>query len=166
VSSEGIEALRVMHLPAGVGPSWWVYGDKDIMEVTGEDTGGTLSVVETVVPPHGGPPPHIHHNEHEAFYVIEGDFEVLDNDRTITVGPGAFVYMPKGSLHYFKNLHDEPKRLLLLFFPAGFQKYLMEVGQPVAEGQTTPPSTGTDLAQAGRIGAKYGLEIVQTPPRK
>lgn len=163
MSSEGIERLRVIHLPAGVGPSYWVYGDKDIMKVTSQETGGKLAVVETLVPPHGGPPPHIHRREDEAFYVIDGDFEVLDNDRTFNVTAGAFVYMPQGSLHYFKNLHDEPKKLLLLFFPAGFEKYLVEVGTPVAEGELAP-SRLTDMELANRIAPNYGLEFHQASP--
>jgi mannose-6-phosphate isomerase-like protein (cupin superfamily) len=44
---------------------------------TGEDTGGAYSLFEALVPPKDpGPPPHLHRNEDEAFYVLQGEFSI------------------------------------------------------------------------------------------
>ena len=153
----------VVHVPPGGGHAWWVYGDKDIIKVTTKETGGALTFMETVIPPHAGPPLHIHHRENEAFYVLDGDIKVVDNGREFQVTTGAFVYMPQESVHRFENVRDVPSTILLFFVPGGFEGYLTEMGDPVIEGQD-PPSGPIDLEKAARIGAKYGLEIVEAEP--
>lgn len=158
------EPPAVIHVPAGGGHGWWVYGDKDTILVDSRDTNGALTFMETVVPPHAGPPLHIHHKESEAFYVLDGDIKVVDNGRDFLVSTGAFVYMPQGSVHRFENVRDEPSTILLFFLPGGFEGYLTEMGDPVVEGQDPPPAT-VDVPEAARIGAKYGMEIVETPPK-
>ena len=55
------------HVPAGEGKKLWVADELMTFVVSGEDTGGAYSLTDSVVPPHGGPPPHIHHREDEAF---------------------------------------------------------------------------------------------------
>ncbi|PJE94428.1 cupin domain-containing protein [Streptomyces carminius] len=156
--------VRVSHVPAGGGPAYWVYSDLDTFKATGEDTGDTLTVVETVILPHAGPPPHIHHRENEFFYVLEGEMEVLDRDRKFPVGPGDFVNMPQGTLHAFRNSGDTDARILLLFAPAGFEKYLTEAGEAVAEHNRNAPTGETDLADAHRIAPRHGLEFGDAPP--
>jgi len=47
-------------LPAGKGRSVWVVGDRYTLKVSGEETGGAFALLEALVPPGGGPPPHIH----------------------------------------------------------------------------------------------------------
>lgn len=161
MSTHEHEPPGVVHVPPGGGHAWWVYGDKDIIKVASEETGGTLTFMETVIPPHAGPPLHIHHRENEAFYVLDGDIKVVDNDREFQVTTGAFVFMPQESVHRFENVRDVPSTILLFFVPGGFEGYLMEMGEPVVEGQP-PPSGPIDFEKAARIGPKYGLEII--PP--
>ena len=161
MSFPGQGGLRVLHIPARAGPAWWVYGDKDTIKVGNEDTGGAIAAVETVFKPGDGPPPHVHHNENEAFYVLEGEVAGLDGDRRFVAGPGSFVFFPQGSHHAFKNVGATTAKILLLFFPAGSENYLKEVGTPVVEGQEAPY---TDLAIAARIAPKYGMGFVQVPP--
>jgi uncharacterized cupin superfamily protein len=47
-----------------------------------------------LVPLKGGPPPHIHHQQEEAFYVLEGTFSFLSGDKTINAEPGTFMGIP------------------------------------------------------------------------
>src|SRR5215211_8116296 len=89
MSTHEHEPPAVVHVPPGGGHSWWVYGDKDIIKVASEETGGALMFMETVIPPHAGPPLHIHHRENEAFYVLDGDIKVVDNDREFQVTTGG-----------------------------------------------------------------------------
>src|ERR1700730_533608 len=105
----------VVHVPPGTGHSWWVYGDKDTFKIACEQTGGALTIMETVVPPGGGTPLHIHHRESEGIYVLDGDLEIVDNGLTIPIPTGSFVYMPEGSVHSFTNTRDETSKILILF---------------------------------------------------
>jgi mannose-6-phosphate isomerase-like protein (cupin superfamily) len=55
----------------------WVVDELMTFKASGEDTGGAYALTDSVVPPGGGPPPHIHHREDEAFWVLEGELEVM-----------------------------------------------------------------------------------------
>jgi mannose-6-phosphate isomerase-like protein (cupin superfamily) len=163
MSREGHEPRRVLHVPSAGGDAISVYGDKDIIKASSEDTDGALTFMETVVPPHAGPPLHIHRRESEAIYVLDGDLKIVDGDRSFLIGDGDFVYMPQGSTHRFENVRDTRSTILLFFIPAGFEGYLKEMADSVAEGESVA-AAHTDLAKAARIGANYGLEIVEKPP--
>jgi quercetin dioxygenase-like cupin family protein len=62
-------------LQAGKGRAVWVVGDHYTVKCSGEDTGGAFTLIEVLVPPGSGPPPHIHRREDEMFYVLAGEFE-------------------------------------------------------------------------------------------
>ena len=64
-------------LNPGEGDSFWVLGDLYTFKVTGKQTNGAFTVVDQVIQPQSGPPPHIHHREDEAFYVLAGRFSFL-----------------------------------------------------------------------------------------
>ena len=67
-------------LRAGEGRAAWVVGDLYTVKASGADTGGAFALIEVLVPPQSGPPPHVHSREDEAFYVLEGEFEVHVDD--------------------------------------------------------------------------------------
>jgi mannose-6-phosphate isomerase-like protein (cupin superfamily) len=54
-------------------------------KVTGDQTGGAYSLFEVASQLGAGPPHHVQHREDEAFYVLEGDYEFLVEDRTLRV---------------------------------------------------------------------------------
>ncbi len=54
----------------GEGKKLWVADELMTFKASGEDTGGAYSLTDSMVPPQGGPPPHIHHREDEAFWVL------------------------------------------------------------------------------------------------
>ena len=86
------------------GGSVWLAGELYTSKVVSEDTGGAFALAEAITPPEGGPPPHVHHREDEAFYVLEGELEFMTEDGTIRAGAGSFVHVPKGTLHTYKNV--------------------------------------------------------------
>jgi mannose-6-phosphate isomerase-like protein (cupin superfamily) len=75
---------------SGEGKTLWVLGDLYEFKATGEDTGGTFALWETPTPPgNPGPPPHIHHNDDEVFYLLEGKLELMVEGRANVVGAGS-----------------------------------------------------------------------------
>jgi mannose-6-phosphate isomerase-like protein (cupin superfamily) len=137
-----------------------VLGEIMDFKVTGDETGGSLCVVEVIAFPHNGPPPHIHHREDESFYVIDGTFSFLLGDRKVEAGPGFFCRVPKGTLHTYQNIGAQPGKALVILTPAGFEKFWMEIGKPVASltGPTGPPEPET-IARLMRLAPKYGLDV-------
>jgi mannose-6-phosphate isomerase-like protein (cupin superfamily) len=106
---QGLTRLR-----PGYGRSLRVLGEVVTYKITSERTGGAYSLFEVVSEPDGGPPPHVQHREDETFYVLEGEYKFLDDDgRTMRVGKGSLVYVPKGNLHTYKNVGTTPGKMLV-----------------------------------------------------
>ena len=78
------------HVPLGEDRWLWLATDLHTFKAVSETTNGAFSLSELTAQPQFGPP-HIDHREDESFYVLEGEFEFLDNDHTFTPGAGAFV---------------------------------------------------------------------------
>ena len=51
---------------------------------------------------------------------------------------GSFFYVPRGTLHTFKNVGMSPSRVLGVIGPAGLEKFFEEVGEPATEGASAP----------------------------
>ena len=68
----------VAHVPPGEGTrSLWVLCELLTHKIPSHKTGGAYALFEAATPPGAGPPPHVHHREDEAFYVLEGEYEFL-----------------------------------------------------------------------------------------
>jgi mannose-6-phosphate isomerase-like protein (cupin superfamily) len=50
-----------------------VAGDGVTILLDGTDTGGSYTALEALIPPDGGPPPHVHAREDEGFLVVSGE---------------------------------------------------------------------------------------------
>lgn len=96
--------------------------------VSGDDTDGRYAIIEMNVPPGGGPPPHVHPEIEELFYVADGEVQFRTDDGPVTASTGAFIRIPLGGgVHAFKNLSDKQARLLCTVMPAGLDKMFKEV---------------------------------------
>lgn len=137
-----------------------VVGDVYRFLATGEETGGKYAMWETIVPPGGGPPPHIHSREEEAFYILEGEITFQVGDATFKAEAGTFANMPIGSLHTFKNDTDRPARLLITVAPAGLEKMFFEVGQPIRLDEAPPRPSQAEIEMLLAVAPRYGVDIV------
>ena len=128
---------------------------------TGEDTNGKYALWEALVPPGGGPPPHVHSREEEGFYVLEGEITFTVNGERVVATKGMFANMPVGTQHSFKNESDKPARMLISVAPAGLEKMFFEVGVPLTEGATTAlPPTKDEIEKLLAFAPKFGIEIL------
>jgi quercetin dioxygenase-like cupin family protein len=154
------ETGDLVHRPAGSGDAYYGPGDVYRFLITGEETGGAYFAMEALVPPGGGPPPHIHRNEDETFYVVEGSCDFRLGDETITAGVGDFINIPRGSVHCFHNSGTVPARLILTFTPGDIQGFFEESLEP-APDPTQPPPDNHDEVTARYLAAapRYGLEF-------
>ena len=149
---------RTTRIAPGEGRSLRVFREIVTCKVTAEQTGGAYSLFEVVSPPGGVPRPHVQHLEDECLYVVEGVFEFVEGGRTFLAGPGSVVYVPKGSLHAYRNAGEDAGRLLVTQTPGGVhERFFEEVGVPVAEGAATRDAL--DPAGLAAAAAKYGIEM-------
>ena len=137
-----------------------VVGDVYRFLATGEDTNGKYALWEALVPPGGGPPPHVHSREEEGFYILEGEITFTIDGKKQIAAAGMFANMPVGTPHSFKNESSQPARMLISVAPAGLEKMFFEVGIPLAEGATTAlPPTKEEIEKLLAIAPRYGVEI-------
>jgi mannose-6-phosphate isomerase-like protein (cupin superfamily) len=87
----------------GEGRTVAVVGDVYRFLATGDNTNGRYALWEAIVPPGGGPPPHVHSREEEGFYILEGEITFTIAGRPMVAKAGTFANMPVGTPHSFKN---------------------------------------------------------------
>ena len=145
-----------MVLGPGEGKTIPVLGHKVTHKVIGADTDGAYSLLEIELDG-DGPPQHIHKTEDEAFYVLEGEVNVLVGERTIRATAGSFLLVPRGTVHTWSRVGQEAAKLLAIFSPAGFEQFFDEaVDLDVTD-------TEAYVAKANLLAEKYNMEIVGPP---
>jgi quercetin dioxygenase-like cupin family protein len=143
-----------------------VVGDTYTILLTGKDTAGRYCLIDMLVPPGGGPPPHRHDFE-EMFTILEGEIEVTFRGAKSVVRTGETVNIPANAPHAFRNRSERPARLLCLCSPAGQGEFFMAVGVPVASRTTPAPrldaaAEAVFKAKAEALAPQYRTELL--PP--
>lgn len=85
-------------------------GEPNDCEVSGKDTDGAMSVFEFTG---GGWPRHLHHDQDEWIYVVEGEFEfqVGENDKRYRLGTGESVFLPRKVAHAWGCVSGKPGKI-------------------------------------------------------
>lgn len=138
---------------------WWGDG-LAVIKTTAEETGGQLSLIEVTEPPDYEAPLHVHHNEDEGFWVLEGDLEVEVAGERFALGPGDFALGPRGVPHRY-IVGPKGCRLLFVLTPGGFEDVVRAMGVP-ATARRLPAETQdpVDPDHAGAVAAAHGVAMV------
>jgi quercetin dioxygenase-like cupin family protein len=150
-------------LVQGKGKSYWFLGTLITFKATGKETNGRFGLIEQTLAPGFAPPLHIHHNEDEAFYVLEGEVTFHCGEKITIATPGTFVFFPRDIPHWFLVTGDQPARLLQLNTPAGLEHFFAEMGEPT-EQLILPQPTEPDMDKMFALTSKYNFEILGPPP--
>src|SRR3954449_6003202 len=105
------------------GEEFWLLGMHQTIKIGREDTGGAYGLVEALVPAGVGSPWHVHPEEDEWFYVLEGEFTVYVGEQRLALPAGAFAFGPKGVPHTFIG-ETEGAKALIGFQPFQFEGFL------------------------------------------
>jgi mannose-6-phosphate isomerase-like protein (cupin superfamily) len=103
---------------AASAPERMVGPDRMRFLATTVETAGRNSFLAVDVTVGSGPPPHVHQEADEWFYVLQGDPVFHVDDRAFTLAEGDFVHIPMGNTHWFEVL-DAPIKVLAGYCPAG-----------------------------------------------
>src|ERR671921_497940 len=99
--TQQVQALAPTATRSGEGEARWWFGALAEIKVTAEQTGGLLSIVEVTEPPNAVAPLHVHHREHEGFWILEGDATFEVGGATIEAGAGDFAFGPRDVPHRY-----------------------------------------------------------------
>jgi len=115
-----------------------------LLKVPSATTGGSFELIEYHGPVQ--PPPHVHREREEAFYIVQGTFTfLLGQEEELQAPAGSLVLIPRGVTHSFRAPKDG--RALLLVTPAGLEDFFEELGSGLEAGKTP---TAMRSALAGR----------------
>jgi quercetin dioxygenase-like cupin family protein len=153
--------------PYALGPRegeafWAVDGALTTVKANGESTGGRLAIIEDLAQAGEGTPLHVHRDDDESFYVLEGDVTFwLGDDPPVRGRPGTFVHVPGGVAHAFR-VDSETARYLIITTPQHGEFY-RAISEPAPE-RVLPPAGPMDMEKVEAACAAYGVEILGPPP--
>jgi quercetin dioxygenase-like cupin family protein len=139
-------------------------GEVCAIRLTSEQTDGAVAVIEHLLPHGMATPLHVQAQEHELFYVIEGQITVwMDGERNEATA-GDVVWLPRGRAHAFR-VDSERARVLGLSVPGGHEQFFRLAGEPAGEFDlaavgTVPP----DMDRMAAAAAAADVEILGPPP--
>jgi quercetin dioxygenase-like cupin family protein len=161
--SDLTEGANAIVAPPGEGEAIWVLGFLTTIKSTSESTAGGVAVIEHLGPRGAGSPLHVHSRDDEWFYVLDGELTFWVGGETTVAPAGTFVYGPRGIPHTFL-VSSATARFLLVAEPAGFERFIREIGEPAAAAEIPPaPSEPPDVAAIAVAAAEFGIEIVGPP---
>jgi quercetin dioxygenase-like cupin family protein len=125
-------------------------------KVSARDTGGHLCVFETRTTNTIGPPAHLHHDQDEWFYVLEGEYEFRVGNDAFHLRPGDSLLAPRKVPHAWACVTNDPGRMVVVCQPAGsMESFFRELAIKIAE-----EADREEFEQAYR---DHGMEIVGPP---
>jgi quercetin dioxygenase-like cupin family protein len=158
------DATRAYGLEEGEGEArWWLGVSLATIKATGKETGGRFTLVEVLEPAGEEAPLHVHHNEDEAFWVLEGELTFQVGEETIKASPGSFLFGPRDVPHRY-TVDSGPARLLFILSPAGFEEFIYATSVPAQERTLPPPPEGppseAEMEQLVSVARQHGAELL------
>ena len=125
------------------------------IKVSTQDTDGGLSVLEITSLQKGGPARHLHHEQDEWFYIVEGEHIIEVGEERYEVGPGDSLLAPRKVVHAWAHVGEGTGRLIGALQPAGEIEAFFE---DLAKLGSTP-----EREELGKAFNSHGMELVGPP---
>ena len=151
--------MRPFALAAGDGTSVEnPTGGVTTFKVVSDQSGGGLTVMEGFSAAGEGPPLHVHREQDEFIYTLEGTFRVRLGDDLIEALPRSFVFIPRNTPHTWQNVGERSSGFVATLVPASFEfeEFFRRYGE------LSPEERGIDAF--GRLAAETGAMEVLGPP--
>jgi mannose-6-phosphate isomerase-like protein (cupin superfamily) len=113
--------LDAVVVAPGTGPRT---GNVEFLALSEHTPRFNLSII-TMAPGRHGPAAHVHDEEDDAFFVLDGELVFVLGDDEVVATAGTFVLVPPGVEHTFVNRSAGPARILNIHAPAGFDLRLL-----------------------------------------
>ena len=131
-------------------------GIRTEIHLDGDQTGGAFCLLLDQPPAGWSLPAHRHQNEAETIHILEGEFEMEVEGERSRLSPGQTIHVPRGAIHSGGNIGQELGRRVVLFNPAGLERFFLEAGSPTADTEVDP-----NAALAAAI--RHGWEFIAEP---
>ena len=149
---------------SGEGTGVWMLGGRYTVKVSGDESGGAVTVMEMHMPAGSGPPPHTHPGG-ETVYVLDGTLDYHIDGKVVPGKAGDTFHIPAGTMENFVPTSE--LRILVAYTPGGIDKFFLEVGETPGGPGLPPPMAGPPpqefLEHLVEVASRYGMDI-ELPP--
>lgn len=122
-----------------------------LFKTSSAETPSLFAIEHTKIMPGWGPPLHLHLEQEEWFYVVEGEVLIQAGDKRVTLKPGDSILGPRNVPHAFIAVGPNPAHMLITFTPAG------QMEQFFRDTVSIGPH------QAAAVFSRYGMKLVGAP---
>lgn len=159
-SAKAPAAPLITKVPAGkdrLGEHHTIGVSTTAYKVLTTDSSGTLFLFEhrNAAGKKGGPPRHLHHNEDEWFYVLEGQYIAEVGSTRVELKPGDSILGPRQVPHAWAFVGDTPGRVLIAFTPANKMEAFFR------DNEKRPK--GNEYMNDAEVYRAYGMELLGPP---
>lgn len=109
-------------------------------------------------------PIHVHADDDETIYMIEGELTAIIDRKEHTLTAGDSIFMPRGIPHQLMNKMDKTARYILIGTPSIFDRFIEEGGQELGENEVVGPPTAKDFARLRAAAPKFGVGLMSDWP--
>lgn len=125
------------------------------IKVSGKDTNGQVLLFEHREMGKGGPPRHVHFDQDEWFYVLQGNYAFEIGDEDFRLKAGDSIFAPRGVPHGWANVGEGPGTVLTMVSPVGkFEKFILD---------TTKQPTLPSPEEIDRAFSEHGMKVIGPP---
>ena len=129
-------------------------------QLSGEETNGTFSLFENRSGGQSKTPIHIHANDDETLFIIEGEMKALVAGKEQTIQAGESIFLPRGIPHQLMNTSGFPAHYMLLCTPSGFEGFLAEGGHVKTPNEIVGQPTPEDIERLKAAAPKFGITLL------
>ncbi len=149
------------------GQATWFLNGLMLKKAAYADTGGAYCLMEHRLTAAANPPMHIHCDEEEAFFVLEGEVEIEVDGVTASAAPGSFALLPRRVPHTFRVVSDTARVLVIASAPhgntnGGAPHFFETVGEP-AQAVELPVPQAPDPVALTMAATDHGIQILPPP---
>jgi quercetin dioxygenase-like cupin family protein len=135
---------------------------------TSAETENRSLLLEVRTVPGAEPPPHLHYDQDEVFYILEGELEVYCMGQVRIARAGEMVFLPRMQAHAFYFL--SPLHFLAWVQPGGLDGYFEAMSSPATSmgipahiatyAESDPEEALAKLNEVIALAAKYGVKML------
>lgn len=162
--SAAMTELAAVH--QGAGDHRLFFNHLGTVKITASDSPSGLGAVEFRAPRGFATPIHVHDDQDEILYIIDGEVRLGVGDAAVRAGTGSIVTLPSGVPHVFQVVSDEAR---FLSVTAGrsdrpkFGDFVVALSDEV-DPDALPEPKEIDPAQVALVGAAHGIHVLGPPP--
>jgi quercetin dioxygenase-like cupin family protein len=134
--------------------------------VSGEQTEGSFCLFENRSDGQTTTPIHVHADDDEPVYIIEGQLTAIVDGEARTLSPGESFFLKRGIPHQLMNAGNQPARYILIGTPDVFEQFLAEAGRELRKGEVVGPPTPADIARLTTAALKFGITLMRDWPAR